>query len=613
MEVLPAQPQKNTEKMLSIIEQAKIDCVDIVVFSEMAIPGYLIGDMWERESFLRECIECGGKVIDAAENIVVIFGNVAVDYNKKNEDGRVRKYNACFVAEDRKLVGGYGGYNFIIKTLLPNYREFDDNRHFYPYWKLGGDKDIMDFDPVVLKDGYSMGCMLCEDGWDTDYDLSPISALGDQDCCEIFINISCSPYTSGKNDKRNRVFADHAAQYETPLVYVNCIGVQDNGKTIYTFDGNSCVYDWNGNYSHTGKAFEERMPTVSVDGGEVRSYGSSSSSSSDIGEMYNAIRYGTEKFMDRLGIKRVVIGASGGIDSCLVAAIMGDILSYDNILLVNMPSQYNSDTTKNIAEKLAKRMFCNYAITPIEDSVQLTNDQVKYSNIVEESPCTSSDKVPENLTPFMLENVQARDRSSRVLAAWAALFGGAFTCNANKSEMTVGYTTMYGDLGGFLAPISDLWKTQVYEMATFFNQNVRNIIPQEAIDIPPSAELSDGQVDPIRYNYHDLLFKSWVERWDRATPEDILEWERLGNLETELGYYGGVIVQDEFGGSYDAFISDLERWWNFYDGFSFAKRIQAPPVLAVSKRAYGWDLRESQTPPYYSENYHRLKNEFIKS
>jgi NAD+ synthase (glutamine-hydrolysing) len=216
------------------------------------------------------------------------------------------------------------------------------------------------------------------------------------------------------------------------------------------------------------------------------------------------------------------------------------------------------------------------------------------------------------LSGFMQENIQARDRSSRILAALASAFGGAFTCNANKSEMTVGYTTIYGDLGGYLAPISDLWKGEVYELAEYLNQEIfhREFIPCGSIDIVPSAELSEnhnvdeGKGDPLIYPYHDRLFQSWVEWWNRATPEEILTWYAEGSLAKKLGFDGK--ISDIFPTAAE-FIADLERWWNLYQGMGVAKRIQAPPVLAVKRRAFGFDHREAQMAPHYTQKYKILK------
>ncbi len=215
----------------------------------------------------------------------------------------------------------------------------------------------------------------------------------------------------------------------------------------------------------------------------------------------------------------------------------------------------------------------------------------------------------------MLENVQARDRSSRILAAVAAAFGGVFTCNANKTEATVGYTTLYGDLGGFIACLADLWKGEVYALAEHLNAiSSPPVIPQGSIDVVPSAELSPDQAvdeqkgDPLIYPYHDCLFASWVEWWNRATPEENLRWYADGVLAEKIGYEGQ--VHDLFPDA-TSFIADLERWWNLYQGMGIAKRIQAPPILGVKRRVFGFDHRESQIGPRYTRAYEALKAELL--
>ena len=221
------------------------------------------------------------------------------------------------------------------------------------------------------------------------------------------------------------------------------------------------------------------------------------------------------------------------------------------------------------------------------------------------------------LSSFVLENIQARDRSARVLAGAAAAFGGGFTCNANKAETTVGYSTLYGDQSGFLAALADLWKYQVYDLARYLNDTVygREVVPQGIIDLVPSAELSsaqnvdEGKGDPIKYPYHDYLFRSFVERWQKATPEDLLAWYKEGTVEKNLGCAPGLVAK-YFPTAKD-FIADLERWWNLFSGMAIAKRIQAPPILAVSRRAYGFDHREAQDGPYYTRRYREMKKEML--
>ena len=444
IEVTPGSPQENLKRVLSSIEKAKSDKADLIVFSEMSIPGYLLGDNWERTSFIQECVDCDKEITKAAGDLNVIWGNV--DYTKEanGKDGRPRKFNTAKLFNNDPNLPIDDPLYSSTKTLQPNYREFDDDRHFYSnsqlmldafQYSVGKDKGIdseimlqMMYFPYEIK-GIKTGIMLCEDGWDTDYTFSPMQQYIDNGA-EIIINISCSPYTQNKNSKRNKVFSAKAKKYGVPIVYVNNVGVQNNGKTVYTFDGNSCIYDKKGNQLNPYGDFEEGCQTFEIDLDE--DFGDPTyNEHDDIAMLHQAIVYGTKGMMQQLGIKKVVIGASGGIDSALAAAIYAEILDPKNILLVNMPSQYNSNTTKDLARDLARNIGCNYAITYIDESVELTKSDIEDGLVMVDKGywqrykkrSESEDEEKIELSDLNLENVQARDRSSRVLSAWASAFG----------------------------------------------------------------------------------------------------------------------------------------------------------------------------------------------
>jgi NAD+ synthase (glutamine-hydrolysing) len=623
IEVIPGRPDLNTQNMLASIKEARAKQAHIIIFPEMAVPGYLLGDTWEQTAFLQDCETFGQEIIAASTNTCVLFGNVAIDWEKRGDDGRVRKYNAFFAAQNGKLLGAENfPYPFRIKTLLPNYREFDDTRHFYSMRKLALELNkpltelLQPVNVTIKGENLKLGCILCEDGWGDDYSLRPIEILHKNGPVDLFINISSSPYTFNKNNKRNRVFSQEARELKTPLLYVNNVGLQNNGKTIYTFDGSSTAYSGTGEIVAYCPPFTEgikylalnladkgaALPKVAVPNEDT------------IADIYQAIHYGATNFLASIGMKKVVVGISGGIDSAVAAALYTDILGPQNVLLVNMPSIYNSATTKGLAAKLARNLGCLYTVIPIQEAVDHTINQLKSSSITNLS---TGQETRLMVSDFVTENIQARDRSARVLAGTAAAFGGGFTCNANKSEMTVGYSTLYGDQAGFLAALSDLWKHQVYALAEYFNTEVfkRTVIPQETIDIVPSAELSfaqavdEGKGDPIIYPYHDYLFRAFAERWNRATPEDILTWYSKGILEQEIGCEQGLVKR--IFSTHQDFIADLERWWKLYSGMAVAKRIQAPPVLAISRRAYGFDHREAQNRLYFTTRYNKLKTELL--
>ncbi len=615
MDILAGQPQRNTTRIISRISRARKDGIQLVVFPEMAVPGYLVGDNWECLSFLDECSRCNEQIRTASKDIITVFGSVGIDPDRRNEDGRVRKYNALYVAENGKFQSPQTlPYNFAVKSLLPDYREFEETRHFYDLRKLALEENrpLEDLIVPVKTSLASLGCILCEDAWDIDYNFSPLEILAQKDT-DLFVSISASPFTLHKKHKRTRVFCNRTKNLGRPLIYANCVGIQNNGKCVFTFDGDSTIYDGHGNCLKTEEPFTEAEITHEIPLDQSAFGRPCRPVQDETGDIYKAISYGTNRFMNQCGLDRIVVGISGGIDSSVVAALYAKLLPPEQLLLANMPSRYNSAHTRSLAKKLADNIGCLYTEVSIEESCEITRSQLD-GRVARNNEDTLNHKI--TLSTGNMENVQARDRSSRVLAALAAAFGGAFTCNANKSEATVGYTTLYGDLAGYFASIADLWKAEVYDMARYINAEVygKEVIPAGSINVVPSAELSSSQDvdknqgDPFCYPYHDCLFRIWIESWNRTTPEEILEWYAAGILEEKIGYTGKI---DKLFSDAEAFIEDLEKWWNAYQGLGLAKRIQSPPILAIKKRAFGFDLRESQLPPFYSSRYQEIKKTLL--
>lgn len=615
-EIIPSMPVINASKMIKYIEKAREDKADIIVFPELSVSGYMIGDMLESESFVKECEKLGEEIIKASKDIYVIFGNVALDKTKKNFDGRVRKYSALFVAKDGKLIdNNTTEYNFFIKTLLPNYKEFDDSRHFYSLKDLALENDVSikkylkPLEIEINKQKIKLGLTICEDMWAKNYNVNPMEIMKDD--VDMFINISSSFYILEDETKKNNMFSDIAKKYNKPLIYANNVGIQNNGKNVYTFDGCSRVYDEKGKLLLKGDRYKEEIYYIDF-------YNNKKAKEETVKEeneyklIYDTVIYGIRKFMKSIGINRVVIGVSGGIDSALSSAMYVSALGADNVLLVNMPSKFNSNTTKNLAKSLSDNLGCAYMVMPIQESVDYTIKQLETSPMIRDGK-ESFLKV----SSFVAENIQARDRSSRILAAIAASFGGVFTCNANKTETIIGYSTMYGDGAGFFACLGDLWKYQIYGLAKYINDKVFKIeiIPEGTINIVPSAELStaqavdEGKGDPIKYDYHDYLFKTMFESWKKIIPEDILQWYIDGVLEEKIGCKKGLLKK--YFKTDMEFIDDLEKWWKQYNGMAVSKRIQAPPILSISKRAFGNGSKESQNGVYYTVRYLQLKNSIL--
>lgn len=620
MEIIPGRPDLNYQKISNIIGQAKEKKADILLLPEMCLPGYLIGDLWEQQTFLDDCAYYAQQIVAQAENLCIIFGSVATEKGKINEDGRIRKYNAAYICQNGTMLSGYLGRNFIIKNSLPNYREFDDARYFHSLQKLCAEENIAIADalqPIAITikgQQIKLGVMLCEDGWTDNYQYNIPSILTEKEAT-LLCNLSCSPYSLGKNKKRHRLLAVQSKAASKPLIYCNNVGIQNNGKNIFTYDGSSCVYNASGKLAAALPMFTDELLefTWNTETNEINSANLPAAPQQETDIIYHTLRYGTQQFLKQCGINKMTIGLSGGIDSAVTAAMYTNILGPENVLLLNLPSRYNSEATKNIAQRLAEKLHTNYSVMPITESCQHTEKQLTSTPV---TTFSSNATFNLELSRLQRENIQARDRGARLIAAAAAAFGGAFSCNSNKSEIAIGYATFYGDICGALAMIGDLWKHQVYALGHYLNDEIfkDEVIPNEIFTIRPSAELSEEQTvgvggDPLVYEYHDYLFKAFMERWHKITPADILRWYKNNTLAAELGC-SNKIIQDTFPDNH-AFIADLERWWKLFSGFAVAKRIQAPPILSLSKRSFGYDHREAQLTPYFSREYYQLKEELL--
>jgi len=662
--VSAGRPDLNLATMLSAIERARGLGLELVAFPEMAVPGYLIGDVWENDRFLQDCLAANEILREASQNLCVVWGNVDVDFDAVGEDGRARKFNAAWIAQDKAWVdnGVLPGRTY--KTLLPNYREFDDKRYFVPFDRWQPGRALADLlkpfpiragsrNPATTDDSQQaapkgptpagqttrIGLMLCEDMWDADYAIKPGREL-EANGAELLLNLSCSPWTWRKNAKRHRVARTLVQNAGIPLYYVNNVGIQNNGKDIYAFDGASTIYDQHGNPSAIQPPFAEGILTLgdehplsadarsdaqpSVSSGETAGLALEAGTTSfsgaasgagtglqDTEETCNTLLYVLRRYCATLPSKKVAIGLSGGIDSAVNATLLALALGSENVYAVNMPSRFNSATTKNAAAELAKNLGIHYAVMPIQESVDLTIAQLEAT--------TWNDGGSLKLSGLNKENIQARDRGGRILAGVASAIGGIFTNNGNKTEIAFGYATLYGDVNGALCPLGDLYKTQVYALARHLNEHYGNAIPRAILDVVPSAELSEaqnvdeGKGDPINYLYHDKLLFQWIDggyqtdyepSYARRDPYDLLRWYVDHESDTRLGLPEGTVRR--FFPDAASYAKDLEEKWSWYQRNVF-KRVQTPPIIALSKRAFGFDLRESVNGVYLSDRYRKLK------
>lgn len=609
IEICPGHPDRNTQTVIREIKKAIEAGDDLIVFPEMTVPGYLLGDEWENDAFIRDCFLYNRIICEATEGIAAIWGNIDLNEKLRNEDGRIRKYNAAFFARDGKMLG------VTHKTLLPKYRGFDDERHFYPARKEAQDRGVSvdsliePFTLVCGNEKRTVGIVICEDMWSDDYSVSPVEVLLNKGA-DLIVDISCSPWTLRKNQKRHSVVQNRVGNRDVYFIYSNNVGIQDNGKNIFLFDGNSTVYGKGGvPVKVAGSYTQETVRTMLWNGKDQYLKMPSATPEKDIEELYEGLLFGIKKFMERFSSGKVVIGLSGGIDSAVDAVLLSRALGAENIYAVNMPSRHNSETTRDAARQLALNLGIHYAVIPIQPGVDRTVKDLDSAVFTQmDGSGITTRLVPEGT---VLENIQARDRGSRILAGTAAALGAIFVNNGNKTETAFGYATLYGDVNGALAPIADLYKSDVYRVGRFVNAH-GEIIPNVIFDIPASAELSEdqnvdeGKGDPLYYPYHDLLVKAFVEF--RMDPEIILRLYMNGRLAETLRCDQDLI--DGYFPDAARFIADLEHKWGLYKINCF-KRIQAPPVITLSKRAFGYDLRESQNGVHYTKAYLQLKKECL--
>ena len=655
MEVRAGRPDLNVASMLGFIERARAAGAAIVAFPELCIPGYILGDAWEIDALVEDYEGWSTAVRDASHGITVVFGNVAIDRAGIGEDGRVRKLNAAWVCHDGRFVEREGlpgrlPHGVHPKTLHPNYRFFDDDRHFYSLRKIAGEIGtrvsdwMVPYEIPVGRGIVRLGVQLCEDIWHQDYrhgreTLDTLRAWH-RAGADLVINLSASPWTWQKNDKRNRVVREAMARSPVPFFYVNHVGAQNNGKNILVFDGDTCAYRTDGALAGRAPPWREAMLVLGGSAGSVSSRTETAPdrtetapgrrgiaadpmrrepnraraalvrneiapAQTEIEAIHHAIVTGL-RHLDHLRGRdnRYLIGVSGGIDSSVVACMLRIALGPERVFAVNMPTRFNANVTRENARRLCQALAIDFLSCPIEDLYRALSARIRAAEFERE---------PGAYTRLVDENLQARIRGSDMLAGIAAKCGLVFTNNGNKTEVALGYATLYGDVNGAVAPIADLYKTQVFALARHLNEAVfeRTVIPPNLIDggTVPSAELSDAQDvtrglgDPIKYGYHDALLRQLIEY--RRHPLDILQWYRTGRLLERIGWED----EERFGTYFPeprAFVDDLE-WIGEQVRINCFKRIQAPPIIVLSKRAFGFDLRESQLPAYSPQAYERAK------
>lgn len=560
----------NARKIVEAIRTARERGADLVVLPEMCLTGYCLDEkLLINLEFLRANQRClMEEILPACRDISAIVGFIDFDAGKLGPDGRVVRHNAAAVLSHGRLL------QVVRKRLLPAYRYFDDKRYFVPGEEV---------EPVTIPAGTGsvpVGVLICEDLWDESYSLKPCARYREKGARYLFC-INASPFVGsnpgsrdGKRFTRDSVIRKQIRNHALPVIYVNTVGVGDNGKNIIPFDGFSVAYDRSGRLVGALPQFRESQEEVVFEDGESTPVPAPPFSRED--EIYRALVMSVRDYYDKIGIfTRVLEAISGGIDSALGAAIAYEAMGRDLLSVYSLPSRYNSATTLGAARKLARNFELDYHEVPIQKMVDAITEAFE------------EHLHPMNL-PVTLENLQARVRGL-IMMAESNDRRALLLTNGNQTEIALGYATLYGDMVGGLSVIGDLSKPDVYALARHVNRRWgRTMIPEEIFSIAPSAELKEDQEDPFDYDVVGPLVNDLVERGN--SPSELST--RFRRQELDPARYP---TQD--GGIYERYgeseFSELTGGIYRSLNSSVYKRLQGAPIVVVSARAFGFDLRET--------------------
>ena len=546
--------QKNKQTILDCFEAAEEKEADILIFPELALTGYPPEDLLLRESFVGKNFAVLEELAEFSSSTSGVVGFVDRNLDDNHTDKQKRDIaNAAAIIQNGDVKGIYH------KCFLPNYSVFDEARYFAKGNNPGN---------VFWYEDIGIGISICEDIWIEDGPSSQQVENG----ASLIININASPYDQNKSDLRKELVVNQAKKLGVPIIYLNMVGGQDE----LVFDGGSFVVDGKGEILYQAQQFEEEIFYIDLDlevkeqpkgpileirqkGSELNPLQSAQLLSKDE-SLYSALKLGLFDYVSKNNFEKVLVGLSGGIDSALTATIAVDALGSNNVVGVALPSKYNTEESLVDARLLAENLDIEFKVIEIEEIVNIFRNTLKES-------------VNDELGQTTDENIQSRVRGN-ILMALSNQTGAMVVSTGNKSEMAVGYSTLYGDLAGGFALLKDLYKTEVYNLANFRN-SISSVIPQNTIDKEPSAELRPDQFDKDslpEYELLDEILRMYIE--EDSSSEKIIS----------KGIDENIV--------YDV-LSKVDR--NEY------KRKQVAPGVKLTEKAFGKDRRMPITNTYIRE------------
>ena len=546
--------QKNKQTILDCFEAAEEKEADILIFPELALTGYPPEDLLLRESFVGKNFAVLEELAEFSSSTSGVVGFVDRNLDDNNTDKQKRNIaNAAAIIQNGDVKGIYH------KCFLPNYSVFDEARYFAKGNNPGN---------VFWYEDVGIGISICEDIW---IEEGP-SLQQVENGASLIININASPYDQNKTDLRKELVVNQAKKLGVPIIYLNMVGGQDE----LVFDGGSFVVDGKGEILYQAQQFEEEIFYIELDLEvkeqtkgpilEIRQKGSeldplqSAQLLSKNESLYSALKLGLFDYVSKNNFEKVLVGLSGGIDSALTGSIAVDALGSDNVIGVALPSKYNTEESLFDARLLAENLDIEFKVIEIEEIVNIFRNTLKES-------------VNDELGQITDENIQSRVRGN-ILMALSNQTGAMVVSTGNKSEMAVGYSTLYGDLAGGFALLKDLYKTEVYNLANFRN-SISSVIPQNTINKEPSAELRPDQFDKDslpEYELLDEILRMYIE--EDSSSEKIIS----------KGIDENIV--------YDV-LSKVDR--NEY------KRKQVAPGVKLTEKAFGKDRRMPITNTYIRE------------